>query len=73
MMVDKTLQRKLKIQQLNFRDEQKCGESVSSSCSTSAIHRRITLVNNPLISHERWQIVTDKQNISMVICDIDIL
>ena len=55
--------------------ELRCSRRVTSSCSTYGTCR-VTLVTNPVISHERGkaQIVNDydKQNITVVIWDTDI-
>jgi hypothetical protein len=53
-MIYKTLHRKLKIAQhepTKIGDDRKCSRMVSNSCSTCGI-RRVTLVTNPVISHE---------------------
>jgi hypothetical protein len=45
---------------LKFGDELMCSERVGSSCSTSDT-RRVILVTNPVISHERgkdWEMLT---------------
>ena len=57
---------------LKTGDELKCSVRVRSSCSTSDT-RRVNLVTNPVISHERGKdLVYDKWNISVVICDTDV-
>ena len=53
-MIYKTLHIKLKISTKN-RGELKCSGGESSSCSTSGT-RRVSLVTNPVISHERAKI-----------------
>ena len=79
-MIYKTLRRKQKIEQhepTKNRSEFRCSGRVSSSCFTSG-PRRLTVVTNPVISHEcakdRIVNITNGTctNASVAICSTDI-
>ena len=56
IIIHKTLHRKLKLEQLKPRGKLVCSGRENSSCSTCGTCR-VTLVTNPMISHE-WGIRT---------------
>jgi len=53
------LHKKQRLKTTNLIKKHRCTEEVSSSCSTTGT-RRVTLVTNPMISHERlMEVFTD--------------
>ena len=68
----KKIHRKRNIEQ---HEHHKIGGKVRMNKQFLLHYRRVTLATNPVISHacgKDWIVITDKRNITVVICDNDI-